>query len=251
MQTERIEYSDNGVVLEAHVAYPDMEGQRPVVLVSHAWAGRDSFEDNKAEALAELGYVGFALDLYGKGVLGSSVEENTALMSPFLEDREMLRKRITSALNTACKLERVDPSAVGAIGFCFGGLCVLDLARSGADVKGVVSFHGLFNLPENLPNEPIKAKVLALHGQDDPMVPPEMVAALAKGTDRCWRRLANPCLRQHAPCLHESASQRSRYGNPVQCRCGQTLLDCHEKLLRRSFVRVQRGRWSTPESLML
>ena len=180
MQTERIEYSDNGVVLEAHVAYPDMEGQRPVVLVSHAWAGRDSFEDNKAEALAELGYVGFALDLYGKGVLGSSVEENTALMSPFLEDREMLRKRITSALNTACKLERVDPSAVGAIGFCFGGLCVLDLARSGADVKGVVSFHGLFNLPENLPNEPIKAKVLALHGQDDPMVPPEMVTALQK-----------------------------------------------------------------------
>lgn len=180
MHTERIEYSDNGVVLEAHVAYPDMEGKRPVVLVSHAWAGRDSFEDNKAEALAELGYVGFALDLYGKGVLGSSVEENTALMSPFLEDREMLRKRITSALNTACKLERVDPSAVGAIGFCFGGLCVLDLARSGADVKGVVSFHGLFNLPENLPNEPIKAKVLALHGQDDPMVPPEMVTALQK-----------------------------------------------------------------------
>ena len=180
MQTERIENSDNGVVLEAHVAYPDMEGKRPVVLVSHAWAGRDSFEDNKAEALAELGYVGFALDLYGKGVLGSSVEENSALMSPFLEDRALLRRRITTALNKACKLERVDPSAVGAIGFCFGGLCVLDLARSGADVKGVVSFHGLFNISENSANEPIKAKVLALHGQDDPMVPPEMVAALQK-----------------------------------------------------------------------
>ena len=180
MQIEQIEYNENGLTLEAHVAYPDREGKRPVVLVSHAWAGRDTFEDNKAEALAELGYVGFALDLYGKGVLGNSVEENTALMTPLLEDRVSLRRRMTAALNKACELEEVDTSRVGAIGFCFGGLCVLDLARSGADVRGVVSFHGLFNLPENLPNKPIKAKILALHGQDDPMVPPEMVAALQK-----------------------------------------------------------------------
>ena len=180
MKTERIEYDDNGLTLEAHVAYPEGEGKRPLVLVSHAWAGRDKFEDDKAEALAELGYVGFALDLYGKGVLGGSVEENTALMTPLLEDRALLRRRITVALNRACRLEGVDASRVGAIGFCFGGLCVLDLARSGADVKGVVSFHGLFNSAENLPNQPIKAKVLALHGQEDPMVPPEMVSALQK-----------------------------------------------------------------------
>ena len=181
MKTEKIEYSDNGVTLEGYLAYDDsVQGPRPAVLISHAWAGRTEFECQRAEALAKLGYAGFALDMYGKGVLGSTNEENTALMMPFIENRASLRQRITAGLNTLSGLDMVDSSKIGAIGFCFGGLCVLDLARSGADVKGVVSFHGLLNAPDNLANEAIKAKVLVLHGQDDPMAPPEQVAGFQK-----------------------------------------------------------------------
>jgi len=178
MATRTVEYHDGDTLLEGYLAHDGKGGKKPAVLIAHAWGGRDSFECQKAEALAELGYVGFALDNYGKGVLGTSMEENSALMTPFLEDRSVLRRRLLAALDTVRQQEEVDTNRIAAIGFCFGGLCVLDLARSGADVKGVVSFHGLFGAAENLPNAPIKAKILALHGHDDPMVPPESVLAL-------------------------------------------------------------------------
>ncbi len=181
MKTEKIEYNDNGVTLEGYMAYDDqVSGARPAVLVSHAWAGRSEFECQRAETLAKLGYVGFALDMYGKGVSGTSNDENMTLMAPFMGNRASLRQRITAALTTVKGFDVVDSGKIGAIGFCFGGLCVLDLARSGADVKGVVSFHGLLNAPENLANEPIISKMLALHGQDDPMAPPEQVASFQK-----------------------------------------------------------------------
>jgi dienelactone hydrolase len=148
------------------------------VLVSHAWGGRGEFECDKARALAQLGYAGFALDLYGKGVLGTDPEENTRLMTPFLEDRSLLQSRITQALATMQAQEEVDANRCAAIGFCFGGLCVLDLARIGTDIKGVISFHGLFNPPGNTGDKKIRAKVLALHGNEDPMVPVDAVTAL-------------------------------------------------------------------------
>ncbi len=171
-------YLDGDVHLEAFFAYDDAhEGIRPAVLISHAWGGRDNFVAEKAKKMAELGYVGFALDMYGKGVSGSSVEENAKLMQPFLDDRIMLRKRIHAALNAVKLLPWVDDTKLAAIGFCFGGLCVLDLARSGADIKGVVSFHGLLAAAEDIKNSQIKAKILALHGHDDPMGPVEQVVA--------------------------------------------------------------------------
>ena len=178
METRPVEYHDGDTLLEGWLAHDGSAGKKPAVLIAHAWGGREKFECDKAEALAKLGYVGFAMDNYGKGVLGTSMEENSALMSPFLEDRAMLRQRLLAGLDALKQQEEVDASRIAAIGFCFGGLCVLDLARSGADVRGVVSFHGLFNAPENLPNGKITAKVLALHGHDDPMVPPESVLAL-------------------------------------------------------------------------
>ncbi len=157
-----------------------VEGPRPGVLVSHAWGGRSDFEDGKANALAELGYAAFALDLYGKGVRGSGPEENAALMQPFLEDRAMLQQRMLASVDTMREQDPVDGSKLAAIGFCFGGLCVLDLARTGADLAGVVSFHGLFAAPGNTKGNTIQAKVLALHGWDDPMATPENVLALSK-----------------------------------------------------------------------
>lgn len=181
IQIRPIEYHHGDVVLEAFLAWDGAHSSpRPAVMVSHAWGGRDAFACDKARALAELGYVGFALDMYGKGVLGTGVEENSRLMSPFMTDRALLQGRMLAALDAARIQPEVDPARVAAIGFCFGGLCVLDLARSGADVRGVVSFHGLLSPPEYAGSAAIRAKVLALHGWDDPMATPEQVLAFTR-----------------------------------------------------------------------
>ena len=181
IQAKSIEYSDGDQTFEAYVAWDDSgTDPRPGVLVSHAWGGRGDFEDGRAERLAELGYVGFALDLYGKGRRGTTKEENAALMQPLLDDREVLQRRMALAVDQLRRLKVVDESRVAAMGFCFGGLCVLDLARTGADVRGVASFHGLFGRPDNTAGNKIQAKVLVLHGWDDPMATPDQVQGLAE-----------------------------------------------------------------------
>jgi dienelactone hydrolase len=177
-----VEYKDGDILLEAYMAWDESttHDRRPGVLISHAWAGRGEFEENKAAQLAELGYVGFALDLYGKGVKGTDPEQNRALMQPFLDDREMLQRRMHLALDNIRKQKEVDGERVAAMGFCFGGLCVLDLARTDADILGAASFHGLFSPPGNTADNKISAKVLVMHGWDDPMATPDQVLALAE-----------------------------------------------------------------------
>ena len=175
MQERKVEYRHENTLLEGFLAHDGKAGKKPAVLVAHAWAGRSPFEDDKARALAGLGYVGFALDMYGKGVLGTSAEENSALMTPLLQDRARLQSRLHAALAAVRAQPEVDPERVAAIGFCFGGLCVLDLARTGADVLGVASFHGLLTAPGNTSGTAISSKVLVLHGHDDPMVPVSQV----------------------------------------------------------------------------
>jgi dienelactone hydrolase len=181
IKSEKIEYHDGDVLLEGYYAYDDkIREKRPAVLIAHDWSGKNEFACKKADKLAELGYLGFALDMYGKGKIGNTKDEKVALITPFMQDRASLQKRILAAFNTVKKLDKVASSMIGAMGFCFGGLCVLDLARSGAEVKGVVSFHGLLNAPNNLANPHITAKVLALHGFDDPMVTPDQVVAFGQ-----------------------------------------------------------------------
>ena len=176
IQNRLVQYKDDDTLLEGMLAWDDdVTGPRPGVLVSHAWSGRSDFEDGKANVLAGLGYAAFALDLYGKGVRGSSPDENSALMQPFLDDRAMLQKRLLVSLAVLRDQAEVDASKTAAIGFCFGGLCVLDIARTGEDIDGVVSFHGLLGAPGNTTGKSIKARVLALHGWDDPMAPPDSV----------------------------------------------------------------------------
>ncbi|MCA9075655.1 MAG: dienelactone hydrolase family protein [Planctomycetaceae bacterium] len=172
------EYTHGDETYEGYVANPESR-HAPVVMIAHAWAGPGEHEHAVAERLAGLGYVGFAADVYGKGNRGNSVEENSQLMSPLLEDRSDLQRRLSIALESARGLEHADGSRVAAIGYCFGGLCVLDLARMGADVRGVVSFHGLFTPDPKLKGQPVSAKVLALHGWDDPMADPQSVLSLA------------------------------------------------------------------------
>lgn len=180
IQTRLVEYTHNGTVLEGYLAWDDQyTTPRPAVLVAHPWAGRVSFTEDKARKLAEQGYVGFALDMYGKGVVGHSTEENVALMQQQTADRRALQGRMLAALNTLREQAEVDAGRVAAMGYCFGGLCVLDLARTGEDFAGVVSFHGILGAPEH-GSEAIKAAVLVLHGYDDPMAKPEQLDAVQK-----------------------------------------------------------------------
>jgi len=181
IQTRLIDYVDGDVVLEGLLAWDDaIGGPKPGVMVAHAWGGRSELEDTRAVELAKLGYAGFALNLYGKSVLGSGPDENAVLMQPFLDDRAMLQQRLSLSLQTMRDQPEVDEAKTAAIGFCFGGLCVLDIARTGADIHGVVSFHGLFAAPGNTAGNRIKAKVLVLHGWDDPMATPASVVTLTE-----------------------------------------------------------------------
>lgn len=174
------DYKVGDLTCEGYLARPDGP-PRPVVLISHAWAGQSDYERGKADRIAaELGYAAFAIDLYGKGNRGSSVEENTALMQPLLDDRSLLHERLQGAVDQSRMLDEVDTSRRAAAGFCFGGLCVLDMARTGMDVAGVASFHGLFGAPAVGKVDRITAKIIAFHGWDDPMAKPDDAMGLAR-----------------------------------------------------------------------
>lgn len=181
MTTELLEYRDGSVTCEGYVAYDGAPDRcRPCVLVLHAWHGVGEFERSVADDVAALGYVGVALDVYGKGARGDPLGDNSGLMQPFLDDRRLLRRRVTAGLEAVRLMSYVDRDSIVAVGHCFGGMCALDLARSGAPaVKGVVSIHGVLQPPRIGPQRPITAKVLMLHGYDDPYAPPADVLAIA------------------------------------------------------------------------
>lgn len=171
IRTQFLDYQDDDTLCKGFFAFEDTQrSRRPGVLISHMAAGREEFVENKARQVAELGYVGFAIDMYGESKRGATLEEGRALMKPLLDDRALLARRIRAALSALRSLEQVDAQKIAALGFCFGGLCVLDLARSGADIQGVISMHGLLK-SHDLPKQPIQAKILALHGHDDPLAP--------------------------------------------------------------------------------
>ena len=178
MNTEEITYQYEDKNYVGFVAYPEKE-LAPLVLIAHTWAGRDSFVEAKAKELAELGYVAMAVDMYGDGKVGSSTEENQSLMTPLVENRDHLKGVIKAALTSGKSLKGVDVNKVAAIGYCFGGLVVLDLARSGTELNGVVSFHGLL-MGSEIAKDGIRSKILVLHGERDPMVPLDMVDKFQK-----------------------------------------------------------------------
>ncbi len=168
MKTEKITYQSGENSFEGFLAQPEGDSN-PCVLIAHTWAGRDAFVEEKAKLLTELGYAAFAIDMYGDGKIGTSNEENAGMMQPLLDDREELARRALASLDAVSKIDSIDASKIVIMGYCFGGLVAMDLARTGADIKGAVSFHGFLAGPENSTNE-IKAKLLALHGDSDPMV---------------------------------------------------------------------------------
>lgn len=180
MREQNIEYRDGEALLEGFLCYDEAQpGPRPAVLICHAWGGRNDFVERKARRLAWQGYACFALDNYGKGKRGTTPEECGALMNPLMADRKMLLKRLQAGLTTARSMPIVDSRRIAIMGFCFGGLCALDLARSNADIRGAISFHGMLK-PSGLTEPKVRAKVLMLHGYDDPLAPPADVLAVAK-----------------------------------------------------------------------
>jgi len=192
--TEVVPYTLDGSPFDVFVARPERGGARPAVLVVHAFAGREAFAEGKAHALAELGYVGAAIDLYGVGRRGTDRPTSQALMMELIGNPPLLRKRIAAAFEAVRAIVGVDQDRIGAIGFCFGGMCALLSARMGLPMRGVVSFHGLLKLGEPL-GEKVPARMLVLHGQDDPMVPPADVAAFAEEMKRIhadWQLHAYP-----------------------------------------------------------
>lgn len=178
IQTEVVEYEHNGTVLEGYLAYDDSRtGIRPGVMVVHEWTGLGDYERRRAEQLAELGYVAFAIDMYGQGIRPETTEAASEQASIYRSDRQLMRDRATAGLRVLEAHPLSDDDRLAAMGYCFGGGVVLELARSGVEMAGVVSFHGNLDTPDPSDAENIQSKVLVLHGGADPVVPPEQVSA--------------------------------------------------------------------------
>ena len=180
MMTRRdIPHSFSGEEL-AHVLVADGSGTaRPAVVIVPTVMGVSDLELGFAERLVGLGYTALVADLFGIAFRGAARDTMFGEMNRLLADRAALRDRLVEVLDLAKEADEVDAARVAVIGYCFGGLCALDLARSGADFRAAASFHGLFTPPGLAPN-PIRAKVVAYHGWDDPMVPPADVVALGQ-----------------------------------------------------------------------
>jgi dienelactone hydrolase len=181
VQRRTVVYDGPGGPFEGVLAWDDAAtGPRPGVMVVPNVLGQKEADNEKAEALAALGYVGFACDTYGQGKRTTRESERpTEYMDALNADRALLRDRLAACLAAMRAQPEVDANRTAAIGFCFGGKCVLDMARSGMDVAGVVSFHGIYDRPSYPNQTPIAAKMLVCHGWDDPLAPPVALVGLA------------------------------------------------------------------------
>jgi dienelactone hydrolase len=181
VKTETVEYRQGDVVLQGYLSYDaSFKGKRPAVLVVHDWLGVSDYTKMRAEQLAALGYVALTADIYGKGVRPANAQDAAAEAGKFYKDRGLLRARARAGLDFLAARPEADPSRLAVIGYCFGGTTALELARSGAPLKGTVTFHGGLSTPTPADAKNIAGKVLVLHGADDPFVKQEDVTALMK-----------------------------------------------------------------------
>lgn len=179
IKTEKYNYSGPDRDFQGVLAYDNkVQGKRPVVLIAHTWTGQGKFEEEKAIALAKMGYLALAIDVYGKGKRAKDNAQAEVLMNEALKDRQRLLDRLLLALESIKGHGLAEPDKVAIIGFCFGGKCALDLARSAVDIQAAVCFHGIFDPPGLEQEEDIKAKILVLHGWEDPFAFPKDIVAL-------------------------------------------------------------------------
>jgi len=181
---EEVQYRDGGVVMKGYLAYDDaVKGKRPGILVVHEWWGQNEYARKRARMLAELGYTAFALDMYGNGKTADHPDTAGKFSSEVRKNLPVMTERFNAARRVLTSHKTVDPKRIAAIGYCFGGAVALDMARQGADLAAVVTFHG--DLTTDHPAKPgkVKAQLLVLTGADDPFVPAEKVAAFKKEMD--------------------------------------------------------------------
>ena len=179
VKTEKVEYRIGDSVMEGVLAVPaEAKGQLPGVLVVHEWWGNNDYATSRAKQLAQLGYAAFALDMYGKDKVTTDAKQAGQWAGAVKGDRAEMRKRALAGLDAFKATGRVDPDRIAAIGYCFGGTTVLELARTDAPVRGVVSFHGGLEAGNAENKNPIRPKVLVLNGADDASAAPEKIAAL-------------------------------------------------------------------------
>jgi len=178
LKKEEIEYKHGDVTLKGYLVYDGLlKSKRPGILVIHEWWGHNEYARIRADQLAEMGYIVFALDMYGKGILAETSDEASELAGQFYENRQLMRDRAAKGLEILINNKRTDTNHIAVIGFCFGGTAALELARSGAVISGAVSFHGGLSTPNKEDANNIRCPVLVLHGGDDPHVGAEEVAA--------------------------------------------------------------------------
>ncbi|MDF2868172.1 MAG: hypothetical protein K0S11_1642 [Gammaproteobacteria bacterium] len=180
MQQKTIEYFDGEQKLLGQLFFkPEIAQSQPAIIVFSAFEGLSHFTLSYAKQLAEQGYIIFAADMYGNGSTANTIAGCFELIGPFLQDRSLVRTRANLAYETLIQQPGVNKAKIGAIGFCFGGMCVLELARSGVDLPAGVSIHGVL-AKSDLVTHPIKTKLLVLHGYQDPQVPPSQLQEFAK-----------------------------------------------------------------------
>ena len=183
LKEENITYTDNGITMNGYVVYDAAkEGKRPAVIVVHEWWGLNDYPKMRAKKLAELGYIAMAIDMYGNGKTADNPDDAGKMAGSLYQNLKMAKSRFDAALKKLKTYSQADTNNVAAIGYCFGGGMVLNVARMGEDLKGVVSFHGsLIGAPAN--KNLLKAKILVCHGADDQFVKPEEVAQFKKQMD--------------------------------------------------------------------
>ena len=182
--TKKVSYKVDGTEMQGYLAYDDgIKGKRPGVLVVHEWWGLNDYARTRARMLAKLGYTAFALDMYGEGKQAKHPDDANKFSSEVMKNLPMAKARFQAALDLLRKEKTVDPQRIAAIGYCFGGGVVLAMARSGMDLAGVASFHGMLATAEPAQPGMVKAKVLVMTGADDPFVPADQVAQFKKEMD--------------------------------------------------------------------
>jgi len=236
LKTKVVEYKDGDVVLEGYAAWDDsFKGERPGVLVVHEWWGHGPYARRRAEMLAKLGYKAFALDMYGKGKYAKDHEEAGKLAGAFFNDRAAMRHRATLGLDELKKLPHVDRAKLAAIGYCFGGTTVLELARMGADLKGVASFHGNLATPTPATETPM-AKIAVFQGGDDQMT----LSALPAFEDEMRKVKADWELTTYGGAVHsftvaeagDDASKGMAYNKEADERSWKALQDFFAEIFR-------------------
>lgn len=227
LRTQQIEYRDGPTVLKGVLVYDDAtEDLRPAVLVLPEWWGVTDYPKQRATQLARMGYVALAADMFGNGLQTDDAKQAGQWATPFFTNRKLMRQRAQAGLDTLLNQKYVDKSRVAAIGYCFGGTAALELARGGAALAGVISFHGDLTRTADQGPDNIKAKVLACHGADDPMVP---LAAMNAFIDEMKQAKADWQINTYSGAMHA-------FTNPAADKHQLPGVAYHEQADKRSWM---------------